>query len=371
MITVIGDVLLVIIPIIGTWLWEPDYLLNFKWDIGHIVAIVIGVLYLGYLSLRIITIYKISDDKIDAYRKQFMEQVDNVMLNKYHKLCKASYHQPKETDVLLYDAHDVVNDILTHIKQLISNITGVSLSNISTNFIYRYIGENEHWQTIDGSASCSIGSLDKLVTEEDTVYHYLYANNREYVFYNNKSDDKLRCYRPSIRDGEDKKEWGSIYCKRILCTMHQDRIVDGIIAISTYNEKFTVSKRKKIIKQTEGLINEAISVFENLIRTEMVSLYIRHNTIKERQLLAINVLNHNEEPHSDEKKDFSDEQVRIEEIQSKLPTFKRKYNQKYPSFFTYDDIIDQKTLTALDYARRNSRSKKTVRVLRYKRYSRE
>ena len=54
-----------------------------------------------------------------------------------------------------------------------------------------------------------------------------------------------------MRDGKDKENWGSIYCRRILCAMHQERLVDGMIAISTYNERFSDSRIKKNIKMVE------------------------------------------------------------------------------------------------------------------------
>ena len=158
------------------------------------------------------------------------------------------------------------------------------------NFVYKYHGNNEHWQTINGGSSCSIGTLDDIVEKKESMYHYLYANNCEYVFYNDKAEIDWHKYRPSIRDGDDKDSWGSIYCKRIICTLHQDRFVDGILAISTYNEKFSPSKRKCVINQVEGLLNEAVSAFEKTLKTEMASLYIRHNYIKESQIRAIKLL---------------------------------------------------------------------------------
>ena len=94
---------------------------------------------------------------------------------------------------------------------MVSNITGVSLENISVNFIYKYYGKTEHWQSIEGSSSCSIGELDDIVTKHGSMYHYLYANNKEYVFYNDKAKAGNDIYASSIRDGDRREDWGSIY----------------------------------------------------------------------------------------------------------------------------------------------------------------
>ena len=344
------DVLLLLYSFWGTQIVNYEFFAEYKIDFWHISWSIVTLVYLVYLFWRIYAIVLISSDQMDVYRTQFMEQASDVALNKYNMLCKNAYHSPSTDNVLLYDAHGVINDVLNHLKQLVSKITGISMNNISVNFIYKYMGENEYWQTIDGSASCSIGSLDDLVKNEDTVYHHLYSQNREYVFANDKNDNCLRCYRPSMRDGEDKSKWGSIYCKRIPCMMQQDRIVDGIIAISTYNEKFTESKRKKVIQQTEGLINEAVSNFENLIRIEMVSLYMRHNLIKERQIEALKVFGVNHPEKLSEKE-------RIEQVNLMIPKFKKKFNRmmrknNLPCYFEHDQVIDNKTVAALSYKRK-------------------
>lgn len=124
-------------------------------------------------------------------------------------LCNEIYYEShQDKDVLLYDAHEVIRDILGHIKQLIANITGVGLENISVNFIYKYHGANEHWQTSDGSLSCSIGQLDEIVEKKQSMYHFLYVNIREYVFCNDKANrsPKTCPYSASIRDGEDESK---------------------------------------------------------------------------------------------------------------------------------------------------------------------
>lgn len=355
---VVGDLFLFLYPFWGSQIVNYEFFAEYKIDFCHIFWSIVTLVYFGYLIMRIHTIVLISSDQMDAYRTQFMEQVSDVALNKYNMLCKNAYHNPSTDNVLLYDAHEVINDVLNHLKQLVSKITGISMSNISVNFIYKYMGEDEYWQTIDGSSSCSIGSLDNLVKNEDTVYHHLYSQNREYVFANDKNDNHLRCYRPSMRDGEDKSKWGSIYCKRIPCMMQQDRIVDGIIAISTYNEKFTESKRKKVIQQTEGLINEAVTNFENLIRIEMVSLYMRHNLIKDRQIEALKVLGVNNPEELSEKQ-------RIEKVNMMIPKFKKDFNHmmrmnNLPCYFEHDQVIDNKTASAIGYEMKNNHMREKI-----------
>lgn len=179
------------------------------------------------------------------------------------------------------------------------------------------------------------------------MYHYLYANNCEYVFYNDKAAVDWHKYRPSIRDGDEKNSWGSIYCKRIICTLHQDRFVDGILAISTYNEKFSSSKRKCVINQVEGLLNEAISVFENPIKTEMASLFIRHEHIKESQiratqlLIKANIIDCSDGCHTDPN-EFS-ERKRADLLEKAFPRFIDMVNKSCPDFSLLDATLNQKT----------------------------
>lgn len=286
--------------------------------------------------------------------------MDSVTSNKYQLLCNAIHFSDLDRNYpLVYDAHIVINSMLDHIRQLIANITGVSLNNISVNFIYRYYGENEHWQTINGSSSCSIGELDDIVENKESMYHHIYANNREYVFFNDKAAIDWHSYRPSIRDGENKDSWGSIYCKRIMCTLHQERLVDGILSISTYNEKFVTSKRKCEIEQTEHLINQAICIFENSIKCELASLYIRHTYIKNRQINILNQLirtgyieNNNTSNYIVPEKLSEDK--RVELIEKELPKFKLQYNEQHPNYFHLDATIDAKTEVALTYSTKNT-----------------
>lgn len=275
------DILVFLFPLIWTWWFDVDEVRNNIGSPKFNLAIMLAAVYVIFLLWRIITKYKISRDERDAYRKQFIEHLDCVNEEKFKMLCIEIHRQARQgNDILLYDAHAVIRNALHQIKQLVSNITGVSLSNISVNFVYKYHGQDEHWQTIDGSSSCSIGTLDDIVEKKESMYHFLYANNYEYVFFNEKAKIDWHKYRPSIRDGDDKNTWGSIYCKRIICTLHQDRFVDGILAISTYNEKFSSSRRKRVVEQVEGLINDAVSIFETTIKSEMASLYIRHEYMK-------------------------------------------------------------------------------------------
>ena len=138
----------------------------------------------------------IRNDVHDIYVPQFLDHIDLFSKNKYDELCKEIHHNSKklEQDVLLYNAHGVIKDMLLHLKHLIHNITDVDLRNISVNFIYKYKGSGEHWQTIDGTSSCSIGTLDELVTKRASTYHYLYANNCEYVFFNDKASADWHIY---------------------------------------------------------------------------------------------------------------------------------------------------------------------------------
>lgn len=338
------DVLIFLFPLIWTWWFDFR---EIKADITSSTcrwAIFWAALYVIFLLIRTITKYKISRDERDAYRKQFMEQIDSISESKYKMLCNEIHHTTRKgNDILLYDAHGVIRNTLAHIKQLVSNITDVSLSNISVNFVYKYHGNNEHWQTIDGSSSCSIGALDDIVEKKESMYHYLYANNCEYVFYNDKAAVDWHKYRPSIRDGDDKNAWGSIYCKRIICTLHQDRFVDGILAISTYNEKFSSSRRRSVIVQVEGLLNEAISVFENPIKTEMASLYIRHEYIIEKQIQAIQALIQNgiiNESNIDP--GVLEETERTALLESSFPRFRETVKQNYPNLSLLDTTISQK-----------------------------
>ena len=49
------------------------------------------------------------------------------------------------------------------------------------------------------------------MTKHGSMYHYLYANNKEYVFYNDKAKAGNDIYASSIRDGDRREDWGSIY----------------------------------------------------------------------------------------------------------------------------------------------------------------
>ena len=348
----IGDLFLFVFPIFAYDLLKPFFTFDDeKFEkIFFLIGIICTIFYIIYLIWRIWTIYKVSNEKKDIYRAEIMNQVDSVMCNKYNMLCKETHYSVyQNNDLLLYNAHDVVNDILVHIKQLIANITGLPLENISVDFIYKYHGLNEHWQTIDGSSSCSIGNLDDIVQETSSTYHYLYANDLEYVFYNNKADAEWHKYKPSIRDGEDKSTWGSIYCKRIICSMHQNRIVDGILSIATYNEKFTNVKRKAAIKEIENLINESVVAFSNPIKIEMTSLYIRHENNKRKQcnaievLLAEKILSENEQQLYKIRPQEMTEEMRKEILDSVLPKCQKKYMKKYSLFLKNKDILDALT----------------------------
>lgn len=349
-VAVLEDIGAFITPIVWSFLFDVETIKQGNYNTKFGGAVLWAVAYVVYLIYRLINVYKVTSDRRGAYRKQYIEQVDSVIVGKYKSLCR-EIHYPthQDKDVLLYEAHDVLRDCLAHIKQLIANITDADLKNISVNFVYKYYGENEYWQTMDGSSSCSIGKLDDIVEKQESMYHYLYANNREYVFVNDKAAADWHMYKPSIRDGEDKKNWGSIYCKRILCTLHQDRFVDGILAISTYNEKFCDSRRRAEINQIEALINEAVGVFENIIRGEMAALFIRHEYFKKRQIEAIEALMDSDIIDVKEKLELNimSEEERTQFLDKYVPLFKLKYNEKCPMYFTLDAELNHKLMNVL------------------------
>ena len=129
--------------------------------------------------------------------------------------------------------------------------------------------------------------------------------------------------------------------------MHQDRFVDGILAISTYNEKFT--SRKTNEAETEALINEAVRAFINIIKTEMTSLYIRHEHIKKGQQNSIDCLIHTGIMKREKKTKKMSEEERNEILRKYLPIFKKQFNEKFPGYFSLDTALDQRTNEALRY----------------------
>lgn len=334
-------------------------------DLVFVGCVIWASLYFCYLCYRVATIYRISNDKLDAYRSDFAEQLDGVHVNKYHMLCKEIHFASRQgKDLLIYDAHGVVNDILVHIKQLVSKITGVPLSDISVNFIYKYSGNDEHWQTIDGSSGALNTKLDDMVEYGETMYHYLYVNNRNYVFFNDKAKADWHMYSPSIRDGDNKEEWGSIYCRRVLCTMYHERFVDGILSISTYSEKFTQSKKKTAIRETESLIDEAVSVFMNLIRSEMTALYIRHEYNMKREIQAIKRLmavGHITEMDGNGNRRVPEQMAEEERrslLREVLPIFKSEWNASNPGVLEYDSDYDSYVEAILKVAAINANNNK-------------
>lgn len=352
-----------VLPKFGTpWFW-------IFYGILVICAIIIG--------FQIKNIFIIAKDTQAAYTPKVIDQIGSISWNKYQKFCGEIIHNSysKTNDILLYDAHATINDILAHIKTHIADITGVSLSNISVDFIYKYMGEGEYWQTINGCLSCSIGTLDDLVEHSESMYHYLYANNIEYKFFNDKSKAEWRIYKPSMRDGDERENWGSIYCKRILCSIHQDRVIDGIISISTYNEKFTKSKFKINAKRTEHLINNVVDCMKNIIRVEMASIYLRHRYIRNKQIETLKSLYKPDyDGKSDvfseckykDKEDFAKEYVeklseenRIKLLNEEIIKFKTHYNGENPNYFELDSTIDIMTDAALNYTN-NKQNKNTI-----------
>lgn len=332
------------------------------------------IIYILAWGLSIYTIvssslstFYINRNTHDAYIPRFLDHIGAFSQGKFTMLSKEIHHKSKDPqkDILLYDAHAAVKDILSHLTYLVHDITGVDMENISVNFIYKYIGENEHWQTIDGTSSCSIGTLDMLVNHGPSTYHYLYANNHEYVYFNKKADADWHIYSPSMRDGEDRKQWGSIYCKRILCTLHQERIVDCILGISTYNEKFCTSRLKYNKQEIEHTINDAVNSFQNLLKIEMASLYLRHEHIKRREEKAILALQNalQKTPHCCRKKERCplsaqeisalDESSRKQYLNYLTTRYKKDYHTKAPNVYAFDANLDVKDISDILYQLQN------------------
>lgn len=253
-----------------------------KW--ADIIAFILSGIFIAFVAFSLLMKLRGKNDKHENYMPIVNEQIECICEDKYRALCREidNGHRYENGEVLLYDAHDSIRTILIYIKQLVSAVTGVGLSNLSVTFVYKYMGENEEWQEIDGSSATTMGKLNTLVeySNSKTLYHYMINNNVDYRYIRDKSKAIGFEYMPSTRDGDNLKSYGSIMCRRYKCMLHGEAAVDAMLSISSYGEKFSVIIGQNYIEQ---LLRQNIARYEWLIKTEMASLYLRHRLRAEFQ----------------------------------------------------------------------------------------
>lgn len=257
-------------------------------EISKIGFTVIAVGFVGWQVLKISLCEEKEmqdlEEKISTYEKY---RISQKILNSLveigrvkRNLLKREELRDYRAEVLLYSAHEYIEEICSNIKSLISNITDIDLDSLSISFIYQYPANNSKWKWITRKNSTINRELHDFVVDEHShsYFNYIITNNFSTHFEHNK--ERL------VREGhywisESDKRFsilGSIASYKMSFIKNEITLVVGYIVISTYGRTFVEkeSEGTKVNEFNDLLTNKIIPSYRSLIETELGFMAERH-----------------------------------------------------------------------------------------------
>jgi len=184
-------------------------------------------------------------------------------------------------------------DLFLHIRTIcdafslaISDMADIPSTHVSASFIYRYTyqGANDldrEWRWVIGKDSNFNIPLKDFISRDDTMYHYITNNNVDFIFYNDKKQaNKEGKFYFSSKDKLYNKE-GSVIAAKITFSNHAETCCEGIFSLTTYGHPLIKKHSEYTPKEFEELLKNKIFLnYEQLLKSELATLYFRHKTEK-------------------------------------------------------------------------------------------
>jgi hypothetical protein len=163
-----------------------------------------------------------------------------------------------------------------------ASICSIPKMDINVSFIYHYTYEgaeedDKKWRWVKGRDSNCGFTLDEIMKNENTLFHYMECNNKEMIFFNDKSELASRGHYFYSSKDRAHNCIGSILAYKICFSTNLQKCVEAIFFINTYNKRFLDEKSELDEKEFEFIINNRIfPCYKNLFKKELADLYFRH-----------------------------------------------------------------------------------------------
>ena len=184
--------------------------------------------------------------------------------------------------IVNYDAFDHIRNICINFCNAVSGITDIPTTHITVSFIYHYTYENANckdsaWRWIIGKDSSCTCPLDTIINKNESMFHHLISNNREFEFYNDKRDAaSARKYFLAEKD-RLYNDVGSVLASKFAFTSNSQMCCEGLLMVSSYGYKFIRDDSKYTPDEFRKILEQSIfPIYEELLKDELAWLYFRH-----------------------------------------------------------------------------------------------
>lgn len=229
-----------------------------------------------------------NDKKIEwenaIYRHAYYSLYDalNAKTTKYRTAAIHNKNNSLKEIVGEYDAFDHIRDLCIAFRRAVSGMTDIPTTHIAVSFIYHYTytGANykdKEWRWIIGKDSNCTCPLESIINKEESMFHHLISNNREFEFYNDKRDAaSARKYFLAEKD-RLYNDVGSVFASKFAFTSNSQMCCEGLLMISSYGHKFIRDDSKYTPDEFRKILEQNIfPCYKKLLKAELGWLYFRH-----------------------------------------------------------------------------------------------
>lgn len=276
---------------------------NRLWIVNAVKLAVItcGGLFIGFYEMRFARKQKkLQDEKqvSDAARLAYSNAFDLMMTKRDSAIKRARKSDyvilPEHTT---YDVKNYIVAICNQIRNTIADITGIRKEHMSVSFIYQYDFEgasekDRTWKWITGKEPDASFELIDYVKKEGTLFHYMVhgfphnsaIKSRSLVYDNDKQRmERNSIYHMSARDRRHNMI-GSVVCARVDFCSHAEKLVRGILTVSSYGHQFVESVSEEDDERMKHIItNEILPYYQQLLEYELGVLYFQHKGKQRRK----------------------------------------------------------------------------------------
>ncbi|MDO5392963.1 MAG: hypothetical protein Q4F24_18020 [Eubacteriales bacterium] len=233
---VIKNLFLIIVPFCIPFILEiPDRYMSIevRWILVLIASCILIFRVVKYSLQEESEMEKLRMQEYDNNRyrisQRALNRINHVIQIKGDLLKDETYkvHYDYKENVLLYNSHRYIERLCENLLSLISEISDIDLQYIRVTFIYRYPLEEGGWQWITGKEPTGTKSLDTLISEKTSFFHYLISENMAYYFTNDKAELIPRHYIPGDLDTKY-PAFGSITSHKVTFRNNNDIFVKDI-----------------------------------------------------------------------------------------------------------------------------------------------
>lgn len=217
-----------------------------------------------------------------TYKESIIDAYSELCRGKYSKLCSGIQLVPndagnKELLEGILDPKAQLEKIITQVREVFHNVSGIPKDNIAISIAYKLPFEKSEWEYIQNGDTDGGLPLTILTTDQRTVFYRALHCIGDCVYEIDKLAAETRnAYIPDDRDIANQKV-GSIVCRDI-CVTYKDAetsmeiTADMVLSVASYGVKFASTTDQESLRIVESNLKTIISKFASEIRIEYATL---------------------------------------------------------------------------------------------------